>query len=146
MVGFGTAKVTENRGQSVVFSGVMGYVDDNGNVVTSGTKNNIKTTYSQYYYQNIGGGSNPSQEQFVEKTDWVRLREITISYELGRVFKDAFFKRLKVYATGRNLLLSTPYDGVDPETNLMGASNAQGLDYFNSPNTKSLVFGLKLDL
>ena len=55
-------------------------------------------------------------------------------------------KSLKIYATGRNLWLSTPYDGIDPETNLMGATNAQGLDYFNMPNTKSFVFGLKLDL
>jgi TonB-linked SusC/RagA family outer membrane protein len=145
--GFGVSKETENRGESVVFAGVMGHVNpSDGTLVTSGAKNTISTTYNQYYYQNIGGGANPSQEQFVEKTDWVRLREITISYELSRVFKDAFFKRLKVYATGRNLLLSTPYTGIDPETNLMGANNAQGLDYFNMPNTKSMVFGFKLDL
>ena len=145
MNGFGTSQETENRGQAVVFSGVMGHVNSDGTITTSGT-NTIQTTYSEYYYKNIGGGSNPAQEQFVEKTDWVRLREITISYELGRVFKDAFFKRLKVYATGRNLWLSTPYTGVDPETSLTGATNAQGLDYFNSPGTKSMVFGLKLEL
>jgi len=145
MVGFGTAAVTANRGQSVVFDGVMGHVT-NGTVVTSGVANTIQTTYSEYYYKNIGGGGSPAQEQFVEKTDWVRLREITLSYELGTLIKDPFFKRLKVFATGRNLWLSTPYDGIDPETNLMGASNAQGLDYFNMPNTKSMVFGLKLDL
>ena len=52
---------------------------------------------------------------------------------------------MSVYATGRNLWLSTPYEGIDPETNLMGAFNAQGLDYFNMPNTKSYVFGLKID-
>ena len=146
LVGFGTAKVTENRGQTVVFPGVMGHIGSDGSVVTTSATNTISTTYSQYYYQNIGGGANPSQEQFVEKTDWVRLREVTLSYELSRVFKDAFFKRLKVYATGRNLWLSTPYTGIDPETNLTGANNAQGLDYFNMPNTKSMVFGLKLDL
>jgi len=146
LLGFGTAKVTENRGQAVVFEGVKGHVTDAGDIVTASTKNDISTTYSQYYYQNIGGGSNPAQEQFVQKTDWVRLREVTISYELGRIISTPFLKHLKVYATGRNLFLSTPYDGIDPETNLMGASNAQGLDYFNMPNTKSVVFGLKLDL
>ena len=145
LVGFGTAQVTENRGQAVVFDGVMGHVT-NGTVVSAGATNNIQTTYSEYYYKNIGGGASPAQEQFVEKTDWVRLREVTISYELGRVLKAPFMKSLKIYATGRNLWLSTPYDGIDPETNLMGATNAQGLDYFNMPNTKSFVFGLKLDL
>jgi hypothetical protein len=52
---------------------------------------------------------------------------------------------MRVFATGRNLWLSTPYKGIDPETNLMGANNAQGLDYFNMPNTKSYVFGVKVD-
>ena len=73
------------------------------------------------------------------------MRELTISYELGKVIKASFIKNLKVYATGRNLWLSTDYDGIDPETNLFGASNTQGLDYFNMPNTKSYVFGLKID-
>jgi TonB-linked SusC/RagA family outer membrane protein len=144
LIGFGTAKVTENRGSAVVFDGTKGHLVD-GAIVSAGSKNDIQTTYSQYYYQNIGGGASPAQEQFVEKTDWVRLREITISYELGKVIKASFIKQLKIYATGRNLWLSTDYDGIDPETNLFGASNTQGLDYFNMPNTKSYVFGMKID-
>lgn len=144
LIGFGTAKVTENRGETVVFEGVKGHIQ-NGEVVTSGTKNDIQKTYSQYYYQNIGGGASPAQEQFVEKTDWVRLREVTVSYELGKLLKKTMIRQMKVYVTGRNLWLSTPYDGIDPETNLMGAFNAQGLDYFNMPNTRSFVFGVKLD-
>lgn len=142
--GFGTSKVTENRGEPVVFEGVKGHVV-NGQIVTSGAKNDIQATYSQYYYQNIGGGASPAQEQFVEETDWVRLREVTVSYSFGKLLQNTFIKQMKVYATGRNLWLSTPYDGIDPETNLMGAYNAQGLDYFNMPNTKSFVFGFKLD-
>jgi hypothetical protein len=144
MIGFGTAKVTENRGENVTFDGVKGHIT-NGEIVTSGVKNDIQKTYSQYYYQNIGGGASPAQEQNVEKTNWVRLREVTLSYELGKLVKNTFIKQLKVYATGRNLWLSTPYTGIDPETSLFGASNTQGLDYFNMPNTKSYVFGVKLD-
>jgi TonB-linked SusC/RagA family outer membrane protein len=142
--GFGTSKTTENRGEAVVFEGVKGHIT-NGEIVSSGVPNDISTTYSEYYYKNIGGGAGPAQEQFVEKTDWVRLREVTISYELGRLLKVTYLKKLNVFATGRNLWLSTPYDGIDPETNLMGANNAQGLDYFNMPNTKSYVFGVKFD-
>jgi TonB-linked SusC/RagA family outer membrane protein len=142
--GFGMSKETEDRGEAIIFDGIKGHVVNN-EVVSSGITNNISTTYSQYYYQNIGGGSGPAQEQFVEKTDWVRLREVSLSYQLGKLFKGTFIKQFKIYATGRNLLLSTPYTGIDPETNLMGAFNAQGLDYFNMPNTKSYVFGVKLD-
>jgi len=144
MVGFGTAKETENRDKPVVFDGVLGHIE-NGEIVTEGQKNNIEATYSQYFYTNMGGGSNPAQEQFVEKTDWVRLREVSVSYNLGKIINNSFIRSLKVFASGRNLWLSTPYDGIDPETNLMGANNAQGLDYFNMPNTKSYVFGFKVD-
>jgi hypothetical protein len=145
MNGFGTAKATENRGEAVVFEGVKGHIANDGTLVTSGVVNDISTTYTQYYYSTIAGGASPSQEQFVEKTDWTRLREVTLSYSLGNVLKKTFIKQLKVYATGRNLWLNTPYKGIDPETNLFGATNAQGLDYFNMPNTKSYVFGVKLD-
>jgi len=144
MIGFGVAKVTENRGESVVFEGVKGHIED-GEIISSGAVNDIQSIYSQYYYSNIGGGASPAQEQFVQETDWVRLREITLTYDLGRVISKDIFRNMSVYATGRNLWLSTPYEGIDPETNLMGAFNAQGLDYFNMPNTKSYVFGLKID-
>jgi hypothetical protein len=49
-----------------------------------------------------------------------------------------------IYGTGKNLLLITPYSGIDPETNLQGATNGQGMDYFNNPGTKSYMFGLKV--
>jgi TonB-linked SusC/RagA family outer membrane protein len=142
--GFGTSKATENRSESVVFDGIKGHVDD-GVVVTTGEQNDIQTTYTQYYYQNIAGGSDPAQEQFVEKTDWTRLREVSLSINLDKFIKIKSINHFKIYATGRNLWLKTPYQGIDPETNLMGANNAQGLDYFNMPNTKSYVFGIKLD-
>jgi len=69
MIGFGTALVTENRGQNVTFDGVKGHIEG-GQIVSSGAKNDIVATYSQYYYSTIGGGGSPSQEQFVEKTIW----------------------------------------------------------------------------
>jgi hypothetical protein len=144
LIGFGTSKITEDRDKSVVFEGIKGHIV-NGAIVTSGATNDIAATYSQYYYQNIGGGASPAQEQFVEKTDWVRLRETTLSYNLGKLINKPFIRQMKIFATGRNLWLSTPYKGIDPETNLMGANNAQGLDYFNMPNTKSYVFGVKVD-
>ena len=47
--------------------------------------------------------------------------------------------------TGRNLLLYTKeFKGVDPETNLTGASNGRGLEYFNNPGTRSFLVGLRI--
>ena len=49
-------------------------------------------------------------------------------------------KGLSVGVSGRNIFLRTPYRGVDPETNLSGATNSQGADYFNMPNTMGVIF------
>jgi hypothetical protein len=48
--------------------------------------------------------------------------------------------------TGRNLWLWTEDKtlGQDPETNLTGGSNGRGLQYFNSPNSKSIIFSVNL--
>ncbi len=44
---------------------------------------------------------------------------------------------------GRNLVSWNNYDGVDPETSLLGAgSPVRGLNYFNTPQARSWVFSL----
>jgi len=140
------AAETEDRGTSTVFDGVKGHQLADGTWVYSGT-NNIVAVKDQTYYQTLHGDTG-SQELFTEKTDWVRLREISITYKLGDLVlgKQTFFKDVQIYVSGKNLLLSTPYKGIDPETNLFGANNAQGLDYFNMPNTKSVIVGLKIKI
>jgi hypothetical protein len=54
------------------------------------------------------------------------------------------FTSIEISVYGRNLWLSTDYSGIDPETSLTGATNAQGIDYFNMPNTKSYGIGLRM--
>jgi hypothetical protein len=77
----------------------------------------------------------------------VRLRQVGMSYRFeDKVLEGSFLKGLTLSVTGRNLWLSTPYRGVDPETNLSGATNSQGADYFNMPNTRGVIFGLKANL
>jgi TonB-linked SusC/RagA family outer membrane protein len=160
MNSFGVTKRSENRevyydsnGQIdfnltpaenlVVMEGVYGHVDASGNVVSSGVKNVTPVVQDQAWFQghgsNFGGG--PSSAA-MEPADWVRLRELTISYDLPKIAN--FITDGQIYFTGRNLWIDTPYTGIDPETNLGGATNAQGMDYFNSPGSKSYVMGVKL--
>jgi TonB-linked SusC/RagA family outer membrane protein len=149
MNALGTSKETENRGATTTFSGVKGHLDANGDLVSTGQANNIETTLDQSWYNGLGGGFGGPSSQVVEDANWIRLREVTISYTLGDKFIKShlkFIKGLDIYFTGKNLWLSTPYSGIDPETNLYGASNAQGIDYFNMPGTKTYTFGLRLKL
>jgi hypothetical protein len=56
-----------------------------------------------------------------------------------------FVKGANVGVFGRNLWLKTNYSGVDPETSLTGASDAQGIDYFNNPGTKTFGVNLRIN-
>jgi len=100
----------------------------------------------QTWYQgngsNFGGGPTTSA---IESTSWIRLREVTLSYRFNESLlkKSGFIYGLELFFTGKNLWLNTPYTGIDPETNLTGARNSQGMDYFNNPGTKSYIFGIR---
>ena len=130
----------------VVYDGVLGHIDADGNVVTAGADNNIIVVNSQAWYQgqggNFGGGATTAA---IETAEWVRLREITLGYTLDdNLLKSLPLQSAEIYFTGKNLWLSTSYRGVDPETSLGGANNGQGMDYFNMPGIKSYTFGLRL--
>ncbi|MEL6649817.1 MAG: SusC/RagA family TonB-linked outer membrane protein, partial [Bacteroidota bacterium] len=77
-------------------------------------------------------------EMSIYDTSWQRLREITLSYAVpASALSNSPLGGINVSVYGRNLWLNTDYPGIDPETNLTGASNGIGLDYFNMPNAKS---------
>ena len=116
-------------------------------VLSDGSPNTINIVRDQDYWQSSVGGFGSVDEQFVQKTNWVRLRELSLGYTFNNsLFKNSFIKGLNIGVYGRNLWLDTPYDGVDPETSLTGTGNSQGLDYFNMPGTKSYGFYLNANL
>jgi hypothetical protein len=101
----------------------------------------------QSFYTSIGGHSGQLTEQFVRDGSWTRIREITLGYVLNSA---GFRKKTKLESvsfgvTARNPILWTKVVGIDPETNVSGVGNARGVDYFNNPSTKSLVFSLKIN-
>jgi len=127
----------------VVFDGVYGHLDADGNPVGSGVENTTPVVLDQSWFRghgsNFGGG--PSHAA-MEPAGWVRLRDLTLSYDLP--VQKTFLTNAQLYFTGKNLLLFTPYTGIDPETNLQGAQNGQGMDYFNNPGSKTYMIGLKV--
>lgn len=132
---FGTSAGTLNRDDNYVFDGVL---------ATNGQPNNISVKLNQDWRNGAGSGFSGPSVDYIENSSWVRLRTVTLSYSLTKLLKKTFIKGLEVYLTGTNLWLKTPYKGIDPETNLLGTSNAQGMDYFNMPGTKSYTLGLTL--
>lgn len=127
----------------VVFDGVYGHVDADGGPVSSGVENVTPVVLDEQWFQGAGSnfGGGPSAAS-IEPADWVRLRELTVGYTFPVQRK--ILQSAELYFTGRNLWLSTPYSGIDPESNLEGAVNGQGMDYFNMPGTKTYTVGLKV--
>lgn len=156
MTNFGTSANTLNRGEEIVFTGVKGHLDANGNLVHydansnevagPGATNDKKALLDENWYTTNGGGFGNITEQFVEDGSFVKLRELSLGYSIdNKVLKSKVISGASIALIGRNIWLKTEYKGVDPETSLAGASNAQGMDYFNGPGTKSWGVNLKLN-
>lgn len=94
---------------------------------------------TQEWYNGPGGFFGGNHELFVEDGSWTRLREITLSYRFGPLLKSTI-KGLDLSVTGRNLFLWTKFEGNDPDTNVSGVRASRGIDYYNNPSTRSIVF------
>jgi hypothetical protein len=147
----GTAKGTLNRNSTHVFNGVLGHLNSDGQIVHySGTdekagvgaNNTTAVPLDENWYLGNGGGFGAQTESFIDDGSFVKLREVTLSYDFKGLKDSRFIKGITASIFARNIILWTPYKGIDPETSLTGATNAQGIDYFNMPGTAS--FGLNL--
>ncbi|MFA8435181.1 MAG: SusC/RagA family TonB-linked outer membrane protein [Marinifilaceae bacterium] len=136
----GRTKISADRERDYVIPGVK----------QDGTPNDIAVSATDYYKKFVGDAGGAA-EQFVESVNWIRLRDVSLSYrftpEKFQFLKNMdFIQNIELSFTGRNLWLETNYDGVDPETSLTGAgSNIGGFDYFNNPGSKSYLFGIKVN-
>lgn len=143
-----------DQGNTVV-TPAGGLKDVNGNLIPAGTafQGQIKdfgagpVAINQAWWQGRGTASNSaSYKQFVEDASVSRLREITLSYSL----RSPGFRRFTHLSsvdfslTGRNLVLWTNYTGTDPEVNISGAGLSRGQDWFTNPNTKSVLFSVRI--
>ena len=101
----------------------------------------------QSWYNNLGGGFGPVGAQFVEDGSFVKLRELTLTYNVeGAIPARLGFTSMNVSISGRNLHTWTKYSGLDPEVNLGGAEwLTQGVDYFNNPLIRSFIISVGLN-
>jgi TonB-linked SusC/RagA family outer membrane protein len=146
MSAFGIAKYTENRTESIVFDGVLPDGTPNTQVVYLGQGKTAgdPRDYGQGFYRNV---HRTVSENFVEDASWVRLRNLSLSYNVPRsVFKSLPVQGATVTFTGNNLLLFTDYRGYDPETSSMNAaSNADGFTGFTYPAVRSFLLSVNIN-
>ncbi|MDH5602464.1 MAG: SusC/RagA family TonB-linked outer membrane protein [Cyclobacteriaceae bacterium] len=82
--------------------------------------------------------------KFVYNTSFVKFRQLSFIYQFTDEFtRKISLKGLSVSLVSRNLFfLYNPLDNISPESNYANG-NAQGLDYFGFPETRSISVRLK---
>ncbi len=130
---------TLDRDEPRIIEGVL----RDGREDTNPTVNNIviiPSVQTAYY-------TNMSEELFIEKDiNWLRLRDLTVRYELPASFLGARYA--SVYLTGTDLFLITNYSGLDPIVNgntaAVGGSGGVGIDFGNFPMPRGVNFGMSV--
>src|SRR5205809_3364144 len=136
----GLSLQTLDRDQPRVIKGVL--MDGKQNSANP-TPNNIVVLPSANpaYYTSM------SEELFIERDiNWLRLRDVQLSYELPPGFLGS--RNASVFVKGTDLLLITNYTGLDPIVNgntaAVGGSGGVGIDFGNFPMPRGLNFGIRM--
>jgi len=90
--------------------------------------------------------SNAYSSRFIEDGSFLRLANVTFGYTFNTK-SIKWLSKLRVYATGNNLLLITKYKGFDPEVNINASNNnvpSLGVDYSTFPKSRTFTFGVNL--
>lgn len=164
--GFDLSVVGVFKNGGILISNIHG---PNGylNLLT-GRRGNIKVDYwtpdnPNAKYPKPGGilsGDNAMYASTLSYFDasYLKIRAITLGYDLSKYFKKNSDMKLRLYFTVQNpFVLFSPYQkecGMDPETNSYGNDNVATGGYqrriltvgFNTPSTRNYVFGLNLTL
>jgi len=90
--------------------------------------------------------ANGTKSYFMEDASFMRLRNLSIGFELAKIFNMKAVNSLQLTLSGRNLVTFTKYTGFDPEVS-SGTSNSswdRAVDHNTIPNVKSYQIGLKI--
>lgn len=141
---FGTHRDTEVRGQTLTFG--KDYPFLSGPVAGPGAGTPV--LIDENWFLGNGSGFNGPSSEFVEDGSYTKLREVSVAYSFDQpwIASSIGFTSVDLRVSGRNLKTWTDYRGIDPEANLGGAGVLiQGIDYFNNPQTRSIVFSIGLN-
>ncbi|NKI27740.1 SusC/RagA family TonB-linked outer membrane protein [Arenibacter sp. 6A1] len=131
-------KTLEGRENGLVVSGI----DDATGQPFSTT---VEPINLRTYYGRVGEESSGISEEFVYSTDFIKFRELSLSYNLPKnVLGKTFMNDLRFSLIGRNLFfISKDINNVDPEAALNNL-NSQGIERFGVPATRSFGFSVNV--
>jgi TonB-linked SusC/RagA family outer membrane protein len=95
---------------------------------------------------NVSNGSSFPLDINVFKGDFVKLRTLTLGYNVPKSFIDkAKISNLRFYVSGNNLFILTQYPGPDPEVSSNGNGTTNfGIDRNTVANQRTITIGLNV--
>ncbi|MNK25635.1 Ferrienterobactin receptor precursor [compost metagenome] len=141
---FGVADYTADRRDFRVFDGVLANGSPNTKNVWLGQGTGPDgVNYTEGYYRN---SYRTVSENFVQDASFIKLRTVDLSYRLpAKWLPSKVIKRATVSATANNIILYTPYYGLDPESSSTNSgSNIDGFSGFTYPGARSFLFSLNV--
>lgn len=90
----------------------------------------------------VNSRDNIPSTYFLQNSSFLRLKSLTLNYDLSSaIFKQSDYK-LNVFFSGTNLFLLTDYNGYDPEVNSAGSSSTiRSKDNGAYPNSRTFSIG-----
>ncbi|MCW3108748.1 MAG: SusC/RagA family TonB-linked outer membrane protein [Segetibacter sp.] len=153
LLGLSTSANFKKLTLTINMNGAFGhyiYNETLNNVVNVGSFLNGKNIALSVYEDPVKESfANPvtSSSRFIEKGDYFKLTNATLSYAIGNIGK--VFKGTNIFVTGQNLLVFTGYSGFDPEVNVDKNVNgvpSVGIEYIPYPSSRTITFGLNVSL
>jgi hypothetical protein len=145
---YGTHKDTDIRGQTFVFgpsaNGVQGF---HGDPAVAGPGAGTPVIIDQNWFEGDGGAFSDNSVDFIEDAGYTKLREVSVGYNFNQpwVERTLGLSSVQLRVAGRNLVTWTHYTGLDPESQLGGATLVGGFDWFNNPQTRSFIVTVGLN-
>lgn len=119
------------------------YSEATGRWTGEGTSNTIPRVSV-----NNGNRNYRASDLFIEKGDFLRLKNITLGYTIPkRVVAALRMTQARVYVTGQNVFTLTGYSGLNPELGYGNSNRAQGIypqqnvDYAQYPQSRTWTVG-----
>lgn len=130
-----------NTAAELTTKSLLGRLNVTEKTVNDGTTTSHSPTYSS---------------RWIEDASFLRLDKLTLGYTFQGVADRLSLRQARVYVSGQNLFVITPYNGYDPElnTNVSGqglgfrglATPSRGIDYTSYPRQRTFTLGIEVGL
>lgn len=94
----------------------------------------------------VNSRDNIPSTYFLQNSSFLRLKSLTLNYDLSSAVFKASDRKLNIFLSGTNLFLLTSYNGYDPEVNSAGTSSTvRAKDNGAYPNSQTISIGANLN-